>query len=176
VVVCYTKADLLGPERRAKFEANALIVSTVTGEGVDRLIAALEGLLPAGPWRFPDDDIGVQPVRFFVGEYLREAAFELLHDELPYAFTAEVEEFREGADPVYIRAELFVERESQKKILIGAGGRTIKALGQHARLRLEGLLGNRVYLETRVKVLPRWRQSPELLSRFGFTQRPGGRR
>lgn len=176
IVVCYTKADLLEPSRRANLGADALIVSAVTGEGIDRLVATLGGFLPEGPWRFPADDIGVQPVRFFVAEYLREAAFELLSDELPYAFAAEVEEFREGADPVYIRAEVFVERESQKKILIGAGGRTIKALGTHARLRLEELLGSRVYLETRVKVLPRWRESPELLSRFGFTHRPAGER
>jgi len=176
IVLCYTKVDLLEPARRASLGAEAQAVSAVTGEGIDRLVATLEGLLPEGPWRFPPDDIGVQPVRFFVTEYLREAAFELLSDELPYAFTATVEEFREDAVPVYIRAELFVERESQKKILIGAGGRTIKALGRHARLRLEGLLGCRVYLETRVKVLPRWRQSPELLSRFGFHHRPAGER
>lgn len=177
VVVCYTKADLVNAAGRARLQPGALLVSTVTGEGLTRLVATLEAALPEGPWRFPEDDVGTQPVRFFVGEYLREAAFELLSDELPYAFTAEVEEFREEADPVYIRAHLFVERESQKRILVGAGGRTIKALGQHARRRLEALLGSRVYLETWVKVLPRWRETPELLARFGLSERPpGGRR
>ena len=110
----------------------------------------------------------MQPLRFFVVEYLREAAFEQLSDELPYSFTAEVDEFREGSDPVYIRATLFVERNSQKGILIGENGRTIKAIGRHARMRLEQLMGQRVYLETWVKVLPRWRRDPGMLERFGF--------
>jgi GTP-binding protein Era len=106
-----------------------------------------------------------------VVEYLREAAFELLSDELPYSFTAEVDEFREGTDPVYIRATLYVERNSQKGILIGENGRTIKAIGQHARSRLEQLMGARVFLETWVKVMPRWRRDPSLLERFGFVSR-----
>ncbi len=89
--------------------------------------------LPEGEFEFDPEDVGTQPLRFFVVEYLREAAFELLEDELPYAFTAEVEEFREAERPVYIRVTLFVERESQKGIVIGAGGQTIKAIGAHAR-------------------------------------------
>ena len=97
------------------------------------------------PFEYDAEDLGVQPLRFFVVEYLREAAFEQLSDELPYSFTAEVDEFREGSDPVYIRATLFVERNSQKGILIGENGRTIKAIGRHARMRLEQLMGQRVY-------------------------------
>ena len=104
-------------------------------------------------------------------EYLREAAFDLLSDELPYSFTAEVDEFREGSDPVYIRATLYVERNSQKGILIGENGRTIKAIGSHARARLEQLMGGRVFLETWVKVLPRWRRDPAMLEKFGFVSR-----
>ena len=103
---------------------------------------------------------------------MREAAFELLGDELPYAFTAEVQEFREAERPVYIRVTLFVERESQKGIVVGSGGRTIKALGAHARGRLESLMGTPVYLDTWVKVLPHWRKNPAALSRFGFPE-PG---
>ena len=78
-------------------------------------------------------------MRFFVVEYLREAAFDLLEDELPYAFTAEVEEFREAERPMYIRVTLFVERETQKAMVIGRAGRTIKAIGQHARARRRGV-------------------------------------
>ena len=103
-------------------------------------------------------------------EYLREAAFELLDDELPYAFHAEVEEFRESARPVYIRATLFIERESQKRIVIGHGGATIKALGASARARIEELLGAPVYLDCWVKVLPNWRRNAVVLSRFGFPE------
>lgn len=161
-----TKADLLPPD--APPPAEGILVSATTGAGVDRLLAEVASRLPERPFEYPADDLGTQPVRFFVAEYLREAAFELLEDEVPYAFAAEVEEFREHTDPVYIRATLYVERDSQKRILIGAGGKTIKAIGQHARRRLEHLLGSRVYLETWVKVLPRWRQSAELLARLGF--------
>ena len=99
-------------------------------------------MLPEGEFEFDPDDVGTQPLRFFVVEYLREAAFEQLEDELPYAFTAEVEEFREHSSPVYIRVTLLVERESQKGMIIGKGGRTIKAIGIHARARLEALLGD----------------------------------
>lgn len=161
-----TKADLVPPGWTPP--AAGIPISATTGAGLDRLLAALAARLPERPWEFPGDDLGTQPVRFFVGEYLREAAFEYLEDELPYAFAAEVEEFRESATPVYIRATLYVERESQKRILIGAQGRTIKAIGQHARRRLERLLGGQVFLETWVKVLPRWRQSSDVLSRLGF--------
>ncbi|HEX5962643.1 MAG TPA: KH domain-containing protein, partial [Gemmatimonadales bacterium] len=114
------------------------------------------------------DDVGTQPLRFFVVEYLREAAFKLLEDELPYSFTAEVEEFREAERPIYIRVTLFVERESQKAIVIGRGGQTIKALGAHARGRLEELIGAPVYLDSWVKALPNWRKSSGALARFGF--------
>lgn len=163
-VLAYTKADLAPAGSPAP---GGILVST-TGQGIPALLAELERVLPEGEWQYPAEDLGTQPVRFFVTEYLREAAFELLEEEVPYSFTSEVEEFREGTDPVYIRVTLYVERESQKRILVGANGRTIKAIGQHARQRLEALIGGRVYLETWAKVLPRWRQSGELLTRLGF--------
>jgi GTP-binding protein Era len=107
-------------------------------------------------------------VRFFAAEYLREAAFELLQDELPYAFAVEIQEFRESEDPVLVRANLFVETRSQKQIVIGAGGRMIREIGKHARERLERLIGRPVYLETWVQVLPKWRRDPVQLRRLGF--------
>ncbi len=169
VVVAYTKADLIRPASRV---ADQLYLSAEPVEGLDELTAVLAARLPHGEWQYPGDDLGIQPVRFFVTEYLREAAFLHLEDEVPYSFAATVEEFRETSDPVYIRTTLFVERESQKRILIGAGGRTIKAIGQHARVRLEALLGSRVFLETWVKVVPHWRQSSEVLARLGFPEHP----
>ena len=168
VLTVYTKGDLIPPHRRAELEAQAFVVSSATGEGLERLLAAVRERLPEREFEFDPDDVGTQPLRFFVVEYLREAAFELLGDELPYAFTAEVEEFREAERPVYIRVTLFVERESQKRIVIGGGGRTIKAIGAHARRRLEELIGTPVYLDTWVKVLPNWRKSAAALARFGF--------
>jgi GTPase len=145
-------------------------VSAAREQGIAGLLRQIRERLPEGEFAYDPEDVGTQPVRFFVVEYLREAAFELLEDELPYGFTAEVEEFREAEQPVYIRATLFVERESQKGIVIGAGGRTIKAIGAHARRRLEELIGSPVYLDCWVKVLPNWRRSAAALTRFGFPE------
>jgi GTP-binding protein Era len=169
VIQVYTKGDLVTPERRAALEADGAVVVAVTERGgLDRLLARIRPHLPEGEFQFDPDDVGTQPLRFFAVEYLREAAFELLQDELPYAFTAEVEEFREAERPVYIRVTLYVERESQKAMVIGRGGRTIKAIGAHARSRLEELIGAPVYLDSWVKALPKWRRSAAALSRFGF--------
>ena len=164
----YTKGDLLSAKRRAVLEREAPVVAAGDEAGVRKLLNRIRPLLPEREFEFDPDEIGTQPLRFFVVEYLREAAFELLEDELPYSFTAEVEEFREAERPMYIRATLFVERESQKGILIGQGGKTIKALGAHARGRLEELIGSPVYLDTWVKALPNWRKNASALARFGF--------
>ena len=176
LLTVYTKGDLVSAARRAELGQGALV--TGAGEmGQPTLLAQLREALPEGDFGYDPDDVGTQPLRFFVVEYLREAAFELLGDELPYAFTAEVEEFREAERPVYIRVTLFVERESQKGIVIGQGGRTIRALGTHARERLEALMGVPVYLDAWVKVLPQWRKQPAALTRFGFPEPPtAGRR
>ena len=172
VLAVFTKGDLVPETKRAELAASGLVVSTRTGQGIAELLSAVAVRLPEAEFAFPEDDIGTQPMRFFAAEYLREAAFEHLEDELPYSFSAEIEEFRESTDPVYIRATLFVERESQKGILIGSGGHTLKTIGKHARERLEQLLGRRVYLETRAKVLPKWRKDPAQLTRFGFPPDP----
>jgi GTP-binding protein Era len=169
VLLVYTKGDLVPSGRRSELEREgAIVVAATSGEGLDRLLDRIRPLLPEREFAYDPEDVGTQPLRFFVVEYLREAAFELLQDELPYAFTAEVEEFREEARPVYIRVTLFVERETQKAMVIGRGGQTIKAIGAHARARLEELIGAPVYLDCWVKVMPRWRRSAAALTRFGF--------
>ena len=173
VLTVYTKADLV-PEadRPAGWSADpdSIWVSASTGEGLVSLLERVAGWLPERPFEYDPEDLGTQPLRFFVVEFLREAAFELLGDEVPYAFAAAVDEFREHTDPVYIRATLYVERKSQKGILIGEGGRTIKELGRRARERLEALIGRQVFLETWVKVLPHWRRDPAALARLGFPE------
>jgi GTP-binding protein Era len=169
VLPVYTKGDLVTAARRSELARDgALVISSTTGEGVDTLLEAVAARLPEKEFAFDADDVGTQPLRFFVVEYLREAAFELLGDELPYAFTAQVEEFRETTSPVYIRVTLYVERETQKAIVIGRAGATIRAIGAHARARLEELIGAPVYLDCWVKVLPRWRRNAAALSQFGF--------
>ena len=163
-----TKGDLLSPKQRAELERTGLVVAASGNDGIPALLERIRSHLPERAFEHDPDDIGTQPLRFFVVEYLREAAFELLGDELPYAFTAEVEEFREAERPIYIRVTLFVERESQKGIVIGRSGATIKAIGAHARSRLEELIGAPVYLDSWVKALPNWRKSGAALARFGF--------
>jgi GTP-binding protein Era len=170
VLTVYTKADLVSPGRRVELARSGLVVSAATGEGIKTLLAAIRERLPEREFAYDPEDVGTQQLRFFVVEYLREAAFELLGDELPYSFTAEVEEFREDRRPVYIRVTLFVERESQKGIVIGRGGRTLSAIGAHARARLEELLGAPVYLDAWVKVLPNWRRNAAALTRLGFPE------
>ena len=168
LLTVYTKGDLLPPPHRAPLEREALVISAGEEWGIEQLLDQIREYLPEREFEFDPEDIGTQPLRFFVVEYLREAAFEQLGDEVPYSFTAEVEEFREAERPIYIRVTLFVERESQKGIVIGQGGATIKAIGAHARARLEQLLGAPVYLDAWVKALPNWRKSAAALTRFGF--------
>jgi GTP-binding protein Era len=168
LLTVYTMGDLVAGARRTELEQHAPVISAGEGKGIDQLLDRIRGYLPAREFEFDPEDIGTQPLRFFVVEYLREAAFEQLGDEVPYSFTAEVEEFREAERPIYIRVTLFVERESQKGIVIGHAGATIKAIGAHARARLEQLLGAPVYLDAWVKALPNWRKSAAALTRFGF--------
>jgi len=165
VLTVYTKGDL-APDSGA----GGIPVSAVTGAGLETLLDQLRPLLPESPFEFDAEDIGTQPLRFFATEYLREAAFDLLDDELPYAVAVEVEEFREHTTPIYIRVTLLVERESQKGIVIGRGGQMLKAIGAHARGRLEALLGTPVYLDSWVKVLPGWRKNAVALDRLGFPE------
>ena len=166
VVTVYTKSDLVPPHRRP---ADAgLSVSAVTGEGLGLLLDALADRLPASPFHYPSDEMATQPLRFFAAEYVREAAFDLLEEELPYSVACEIDEFREDERPAYIRAVVYVERESQKGIVIGEGGRTIKAIGRAARARIEALMGTPVYLDLHVKVLGNWRRNDPVLRRLGY--------
>jgi GTP-binding protein Era len=128
----------------------------------------IETARPEGPFLYPPEDIAVAPVRFFAGELIRETVFEQFREEVPYSVFAQVDEFREDQDPVYIKANLFVERNSQKGILVGERGTAIRALGQASREKIEELIGRRVYLELRVKLRPKWRRREKDLSRFGF--------
>src|SRR5213594_2555251 len=168
IVTVYTKSELVSPSARPPAGPSEIIVSALTREGLDAFLTALRERLPEGPFHYDPDELATQPLRFFAAEFIREAAFEQLHEELPYSVAAEIDEFREGAEPVYIRAVLYVERESQKGIVIGEGGRTIKALGAAARAKIEALLGGRVFLDLHVKVLPKWRRNEPALKRLGY--------
>lgn len=144
------------------------VVSARTGTGLDALLAFVRGNLPAGPFLYPEDDIAAAPTRFFVQEMVREAVFEHFRQEVPYAVAVKVEEFRDGEDPAYIAAVLYVERKSQKGIVVGKGGAAIRGLGSDARRRIEHFLGRRVYLDLWVKVWEGWRRKSEGLRTFGY--------
>ena len=171
IIEVLNKSDMLPPERRAELEKErpyAIFVSAMTGDSVDALITNIAGALPESPFLYPDDDVSTQSVRFFVAEMVRETVLEQLHDEVPYSVAVGIEEFREGKTPLYIRAVVYVERESQKRIIIGSKGAQIRNLGQTARKKIEGFVDEPVYLDLWVKVAPNWRRSTSALERFGY--------
>jgi GTP-binding protein Era len=155
-----------------QFAIEPLRISAATGEGIEPLREQLLNALPESPFLYPADDLAVQPVRFFVSEMIRETIFEEYREEVPYSTAVRIEEFRESAEPIVIRATIYVERDSQKVILIGRGGEGIKRLGQRAREKVEAFLGAHVFLELWVKVLPRWRKSRHALEQLGYPLPP----
>ena len=177
LLVVSNKKDVAPKEKRERVRrwagerfagAPLFEVSAQTGDGVERLREAVTERLPESPYLYPEDDVSSQSVRFFVSELVRESVFELYEKEIPYSVAVRVEEFRENASPVYIRATIFVERPTQKAILIGGGGAAIKRLGSVARAKVEDFVGAPVYLDLWVKVLPRWRKDALSLQRLGF--------
>jgi GTP-binding protein Era len=157
VVLALNKADLLTPGQREDLASrypDAVFIAAATGEGIEALVEAVTVHLPVSPYLYPDDDISTQPVQ--------------LGDELPHALACEIDEFREGSSPLYIRAVLHVERESQKRIVIGANGQQIKKLGKTAREKIERFVGQPVYLDLWVKVLPNWRKNRSAVLRLGY--------
>ena len=179
VVVAVNKADLLrSPEealpaitrlRETLPEAEFFAISALHGSGVPALRDRLLEKLPPGAPFYPPDQLTEHPERFFVTELIREAVFDLFREEVPYATEIELAAFREeqGRKDV-IEADIFVETESQKSILIGRKGAAIRELGVRARRAIEELLGRPVYLALRVKVLPHWRRDRRALARFGY--------
>jgi GTP-binding protein Era len=171
IIEVLNKVDLLSPDKRsalADARPDAIFISAQSGEGLDELQARLRESLPESPFLYPDDDVSTQSVRFFVSEMVRETVLEQLHDEIPYSVAVGIEEFREGKSPVYIRAVVYVERESQKRIIIGAKGSRIREIGQASRKKIESFIGESVYLDLWIKVLPNWRRSTSHLEKFGY--------
>ena len=145
------------------------VFSAATGRGIDELLAAVRALLPAGPRYYPEDQITDVNLRYMAGEIIREKALYLLQDEVPHSLAVEVDEFVErSATLTYISAVLYVERDTQKAIVLGSGGSMIKRIGQNARPEIEELVGTKVYLELWVKVWERWRKRQNLLKQLGY--------
>jgi GTPase len=173
VVIALNKVDRLKPGHIAtQMDAASRLgdfhalhpVSAKTGEGVAELRDELTALLPEGPLYFEQEQRTDLPVEVQIAELVREQALRLTKDEVPHAITVEVQEIEERL----VQADVLVETESQKQILVGKGGSMIREIGKRARPEVEQLLGHSVFLELRVKVRPRWRRDETLLERLGL--------
>jgi GTP-binding protein Era len=152
-------------------EAEIIPVSAVTGEQVDVLIDVLAAALPVGPAFYPDGELTDEPEETLMAEFIREAALEGVRDELPHSLAVVIEEVerRDGRDDLIdVHAVLYVERDSQKGIVIGRGGARLREVGTAARTQIEKLLGTKVFLDLRVKVAKNWQRDPKQLGRLGF--------
>ena len=148
-------------------------ISAREGTGIGDLLAAIKEALPEGPVYYPADQLTDRSERFFVSEILREQILEQYHQEIPYSVEIEIETFEEtettdGKELAKISAVIYVSRKTQKPILIGKGGSSIKKLGTNARRRMEDFLGKKVFLETHVKIREDWRDDEQWLKRFGY--------
>jgi GTP-binding protein Era len=146
-----------------------LTLSVRSGQGMDEFVAACVARLPVSPPLFAEDELSDRPLRFLAAELIRESAFHELGQEVPYALAVDLVEFDEKrADLVRVRADLLVERMSQKKIVVGAGGAMVKRIGIRARREIEQLLGTRVHLDLFVKHEPGWARRPKRLKSLGY--------
>ena len=149
--------------------AHTFMVSALTGDGIGDLKRELAAMMPEGPWLYPEDQISDAPLRMLAAEITREKIFERLHEELPYQSTVETDQWQERPDgSVRIEQTVFVERESQRKIVLGKGGQTIKAIGQAARREIAEIAEAPVHLFLFVKVRENWEDDPERYREMGL--------
>lgn len=151
--------------------AEIIPISALKRSNLDDLLRTIVNALPIQPAFYPDDIVSEHPERFFVAEFIREAVFERFREEIPYSTAVEIREFKER-DPgnAYIAADVIVERDSQKGILIGRGGASMKAVGEAARKQIEAFIGRAVFLDLHVKVREGWRQDARALSQLGYDE------
>jgi len=177
VLAVVTKADLVGRQQLAEQLlavnhlgdfAEVVPVSAVTGYQVDTLVEVMTKYLPPSPQLYPDDMLTDEPEQVLIAELIREAALEGVRDELPHSIAVVVEEMIREGDLTKIYADVYVERPSQKAIVIGAKGSRLKEVGIRARREIEELLGTRVYLDLHVRVAKDWQRDPKQLRKLGF--------
>ncbi|MDX9759468.1 MAG: GTPase Era [Bacteroidota bacterium] len=178
VFAVLTKSDLVSDKQQMLplmarlYEAYPFVtvipISAMGGQGLDGLLDELRAALPAGPPMYPEDMLSDAPERFFVSEIIREKIFEQFRQEVPYATEVFIAEYREEEKHDHIAAEIIVERESQKRILIGAKGAAIKAIGTAARIDIEEFLQRKVFLELHVRIREGWRDNEAWVRRLGY--------
>jgi GTPase len=164
-------AQLMAVSELVNDSAEIVPVSAVTGEQLEVLIDVLAAALPPGPAYYPDGELTDEPEEVLMAELIREAALEGVRDELPHSLAVVIDEVspREGRDDLIdVHALLYVERDSQKGIVIGKGGARLREVGTAARAQIEKLLGTKIYLDLRVKVAKNWQSDPKQLGRLGF--------
>jgi GTPase len=145
-----------------------IVISALKKKGIEKLLEVIINLLPEGAPFYEGDDISDLPTKFFVSELIREKIFLLYGEEIPYHATVLVQEFKEKTTLVKIGADIIVQRETQKGIILGEGGKMIKQLGTLARKDIEEFLGSKVFLELFVKVRPKWRDNEMQLKEYGY--------
>ena len=178
VILAINKVDLMTMEQVAAHhiayrdllpEVEWIVFSAETRAGTDELYQMIIGTLPEGPRFYPPDQITDAFTRTIAAEMVREQILLQLHEEIPHTIAVEVTEYKERKNGViYIHAIIYVERDSHKRILIGKDGHQIRSLGAKARPQIETLVDNKVYLELRVKVAPKWRRNRKMIERFGY--------
>jgi GTP-binding protein Era len=181
VVLVLNKVDLLPKEKllpiitqySAFRDFTAIVpVSALSGSNTDRLLSVIKDLLPEGPQYYPEDEVTDQPERVVAAEFIREKIFRLTREEIPHSTAVEVEEMKTRPNgDVFLRATIYVERESQKGIIIGAKGAMLKEIGQQARLELESIFDSRFFVDLWVKVKNDWRNKEGSLRMFGYDKK-----
>ncbi len=171
VIPVWNKLDLLETDEVPEVPGfnKPLAVSAVTGQGIPELLATVVDQLPLGPPFYPPEMVTDHPERFIAAEFIREQVLQFTQDEVPHSVAVQVDEFKErNNNRIYIEAVIYVERDSQKGILIGAKGERLKQIGQAARQNIETLLGTGVFLNLWVKVRDKWRNKQSSLREFGY--------
>lgn len=180
IVLLINKADLAkGSQAEDKIEywktslpnlTETMAVSAKTGSNVNRILDVVKSLLPDHPPFFPQDEFTDRPERFFASEIVREKIFLNYEEEVPYSCEVAINSFKDEKDILKISAEIYVERDSQKGIVIGRAGSSLKKVGMDARKDMESFFGKKVFLETHVKVADNWRKQKNRLRQFGYLE------
>ena len=176
-LVILNKSDAVSEEDLAKatefftqqtYCKQVIIISALKKKGIDKLLEIIIDMLPEGAPFYEGDDISDLPTKFFVSELIREKIFLLYGEEIPYHATVLVQEFKEKTTLIKVGADIIVQRDTQKGIILGEGGKMIKQLGTLARKDIEEFLGSKVFLELFVKVRPKWRDNELQLKEYGY--------
>lgn len=168
---CLTESDIAsvsGFFRQKKYAADVIAISALKKINTDVLFNRIIQLLPDGEPFFDGDEMTDRPMKFFVGEMIREQIFSLYEDEIPYHTAVLVQEYKDKDTLTKIQADIIVQRETQKGILLGEGGKMIRQLGTESRKEIETFIGRKVFLELFVKVRPKWRDSEWQLREYGY--------